>query len=535
MSAFMSALSTPLQLGQSFRKNAFIGLGPLVAWLLILSTDLSPGNPEVTRMAAVALWMAIWWLTEAVPLAVTALLPVILLPFLGIMGGSTVAAEYFNSIIFLFLGGFMIALAMERWNLHKRIALSIIRLIGVSPQRLYLGFMAACGFLSMWMSNTATTMMMMPIALAVILELEDNADSDRQRERVRKFAIGLLLGVAYAASIGGIATIIGTPPNIAFVQMVHEFFPAAPEISFAGWMLYALPLSLIMMASTWFLLTRLYCCPGKNGKTSDAIADPELFHQQQQALGEMKTEERWILGIFVITALLWMTRSDIQAGNVLINGWGDLFSVDGKAFVDDGTVAMLMASLLFVIPSSTSGHGRLMRWEDMARLPWGIVLLFGGGFALAAGMQASGLSLWLGERLSGLAEWPPLALVITLSGFMTVFTEFASNIASVQMILPILASTAVAIHINPLLLMIPATACASFGFMLPVATAPNAIVFGTNRLRMMDMVKAGICLDLIGIVATVTLMFILGIFVFGIDLNTMPGWAQGLSAGGPTP
>lgn len=497
-------------------KKTMLWTGPLVALSILFFSNLSPGHPEVSAMAGVVVLMALWWLTEAIPLAATALLPVVLYPLLGIMQGRAVAGLYFNHIIFLFLGGFMIAMAMERWHLHRRIALNVINWIGLTPNRMILGFMLAGGFLSMWMSNTATTMMMVPIALAVISQLE----TQQKTPEIHRFSVGLLLSIAYACSIGGIATIIGTPPNVAFVSIFEQMFPNAPEISFAGWMMFGLPITIIMLVATWFVITQLFCknvCHRNDG----CMADISLFETERQKSGPMSQEEKTVMTVFITTALLWMTRSDINFGSFTLPGWGNWF----HGLTDDGTVAMMMAALLFILPSQSSESGRLMDWDDMRGLPWGIVLLFGGGFAMAGGMQDSGLSMVLAQKLTALDQLPIPALVTVCSAFMTFLTEFTTNIASVQMVLPILSSIAVTLKVNPLLLMIPVTVSSSFAFMLPVATAPNAIIFGSNRIRIWDMCKTGIYLNLIGIVVTVIFMLTVGQWVFQIDPLSIPDWA----------
>ena len=495
-----------------------IGLfaGPAAFLVILLFLDLVPGEPVVTRMAAVAVWMAVWWITEAVPLAATALLPVPLYPLLSIMPGKQVAPVYFNSVIFLFLGGFIIALAMERWNLHKRIALHIVMLVGVSSSRLVLGFMLATAFMSMWISNTATTMMMVPIALAVVLKLEELAEGE-QRGRSR-FAVGLLLAIAYAASIGGIATLVGTPPNLSFVRIFALTFEGAPEISFAQWLLFALPLTVVMLAVAWLLLTRMYrSSPGGQsiGRT--------VFREELRALGPISRPEIGVLIIFVLTAVLWLTRSDLTIGQVQLTGWASALGL--KGFVDDGTVAIALALMLFLIPSGKGTGERLMNWVEARKLPWGIVLLFGGGFALASGFKESGLSIWCGERLAGLAGLSPVLLVLSIALIITFLTELTSNTATTEMILPIMAATAVSIGVNPLLLMVPATLSASCAFMLPVATPPNAIVFGSDRITIRDMARTGLVLNLVGAVLITIAMLTLGRWVLGIDLSVMPDWA----------
>ena len=491
--------------------------GPLAAALIILLTDLEPGNRAVTFMAAVALWMAIWWITEAVPLAVTALLPVALFPILGIMKGKEVAPLYFNSIIFLFIGGFIIALAMQRWNLHKRIALYIIRLVGLSASRLVLGFMVATAFLSMWISNTATTMMMVPIALAVIIKLEESA-AEADQATAKRFSVGLLLAIAYAASIGGIATLVGTPPNLSFARIFAISFEQAPEISFTQWIVFALPLTIIMLTFAWLYLTRIFAPRRAGGDVDRGVFDREL-----RGLGPMGREEMWVLIVFALTAILWLTRSDLTLGQLELTGWGTRLGLSG--LVDDGTVAIVMAITLFVIPAGDGG--RLMRWGDTLRLPWGIVLLFGGGFALASGFKESGLSQWCGDQLAGIGALHPILIVLIVCLLITFLTELTSNTATTEMILPILAATAVAINLNPLLLMVPATLSASCAFMLPVATPPNAIVFGSDRIAISQMARTGLVLNLVGAVLITLVVFTLGRLVLQIDLGAMPTWALG--------
>ena len=487
--------------------------GPMAAVLIWGFANLDPTHPEITRMAGAAVWMAIWWLFEAVPLAVTALLPIVLFPLLGVESGKATARAYFNSVIFLFLGGFLIALAMERWELHRRIALRILLWVGGGPSRVVLGFMGVTAFLSMWISNTATTMMMVPMAMAVIRQME----GERGREAVRPFAVALLLGVAYAASEGGVATLIGTPPNLAFAQIFATTFPAAPEISFARWMVLGLPISLVMLATTWLLLTRLLY-PVREIERIPR----QLLVDEHAALGPIRPEERWVLALSVTAALLWIFRQPIDAGSFTVPGWSSLFPDPGM--IDDGTVAIAIAALLFVIPSRR-GETALLDWQSARKLPWGIVLLLGGGFALAAGVKASGLGGYLAGHLTGMAGIGPVGMMAGVSTAMTFLTELTSNTATTQMILPIVAEEAVALHTDPLLLMIPATLSASCAFMMPVASPPNAIVFGARRLTIRDMARAGLLINLIGVVVITAGVYLLGLTLFHIDPSLTPTWA----------
>ena len=495
-------------------KMQRIGLiaGPILAIALLLFTDLEPGRPAVTRTAAVALLMAVWWMTEAVPLAATALLPVVLFPLLGIMDGKKVAPIYFNHVIFLFIGGFMVALAMQRWNLHRRIALRVLLWCGVRPRRILLGFMVSTAFLSMWISNTATTMMMVPIVLAVVLKLEEGTAHDR-------LATGLFLGVAYGASIGGVATLVGTPPNLSFARILNIHFPNAPEISFASWFLFAFPVSMLFLVVAWLLLSYFHA-GGRHEKTFDQ----SVLRDQYRALGPLSYEEAVVLADFVLLAFLWLFRNEILIGDSVIPGWSELFP--GGAFLNDGSVAMGMALLLFLIPARGPSARKILDRQTVAKLPWHIILLFGGGFALATGFIDSGLSMWFGHRLSGLSAVHPLLLVAILCLMITFLTELTSNTATAEMFLPILAALGVAIQVNPLLLMVPATLSCSFAFMLPVATPPNAIVFGTDRVRMTDMVRVGLILNLTGVAIVAGAIYLLGGSALGIELTGVPEWAK---------
>ena len=502
-------------------KIAALIIAPLVSLSIILFADLDPGNPKVTYTFAIALLMAVWWITEAIPLAATALLPVALFPLFGVVDGKTVSSMYFNYLIFLFIGGFLMALAMERWDLHRRIAIKVLMFFGISPGRILMGFMAATAFLSMWMSNTATTMMMIPIALSIIYKLEEILG----KVRLGTYSIGLLLGIAYSASIGGIATLVGTPPNLSFARIANIIFPAMPEISFADWLIFAIWISLLVFIAAWLLLYVMY----KPKQAWDGV-NREEFKKEYQLLGKAKPEEKIIFVLFILMALLWVFRSGFHIGFVNIPGWSDLF--DNPAYINDGTVAIAIAVILFIIPSKTNKGERLMDWETANRLPWHIVILFGGGFALAKGFVDSGLSIWFGEQLSGLAGTHPMILTSVVVTMMSFLTELTSNIASTEMILPILAGMAVSIQINPLLLMIPATLAASLAFMLPVATPPNAIIFGTGRLHIKDMVKTGFLLNMVGIIVTTLVTYFWGTLVFKIDVNSFPAWATTLPGSG---
>ncbi len=488
---------------------------PIISLAIVLFADLKPGEPAVTNTLAVALLMAVWWITEAVPLAVTSLLPVALFPLLGLMDAKIVSATYFNNVIFLFMGGFIIALAMQRWELHRRIALKILMITGVSPGRILLGFMLATAFLSMWMSNTATAMMMLPILISVIEKLEETIG----KLQVKGYSVGLLLGVAYSASIGGIATLVGTPPNLSFVRIFHIYFPNAPEISFASWLLFAFPISVMLFICTWIYLHYTFK-PKQHNWTNFSR---HTFRDQLNELGTMRYEEKVVLVSFISVALLWIFRLDLNLGWVKIPGWSNIFPK--SSFLDDGTVAIFIAVLLFILPSRSKSFKKIMDWEAASKMPWHIILLFGGGFALASGMKESGLSAWFGEQLIFVAGFNPIIVILSIALLMTFLTELTSNTATTEMILPILAGIAVSAQINPLLLMLPATLSASMAFMLPVATPPNAIIFGTNRVTISQMARTGLFLNLIGAVIITLMTYLLGIYVFDIRLDEFPVWA----------
>ncbi len=489
-------------------------IAPLLFIFFIVFVDLEPGKPQVTYTLAITLLMAIWWLTDIIPLSVTALLPVVLFPLFGIMNGKAVSSTYFNYVIFLFIGGFLVALAMEKWNLHKRIALRILLITGTSSLRLLFGFMFATAFLSMWISNTATVMMMLPIVLSIISNLEEYVD----KKDISRFSVGILLGVAYGASIGGIATLVGTPPNPIFVQVLDIMFPKAPEISFSDWFLFAFPISVIMFLFTWLFLYFRFK-PTASWKLLNKVS----FKQQYEELGKAGFEEKVVLVDFIALAVLWLTRSGLTYGNTVIPGWGSLFN--NPKYINDGTVAIALALILFLIPSKNKKGKQILDGKIITKLPWGILLLFGGGFALASGFKESGLSSWFGEQMTVFAGQPDLLIIITVAIGMAFLTEVTSNTATTQLILPILAGLSVSLHVNPLLLMLPATISASMAFMLPVATPPNAIVFGAERFSIGTMAKTGIIINIFGAIVITLITYYWGTSVFGFNPDVIPTWA----------
>ncbi len=491
------------------------GMGILAAVWVVCFADLVPGKPQVTRAAAVGILIGTLWLTEVLPLAVTSLLPLVLLPMLGISSGDDVAREYAQDVIFVFLGGFIVALAMERWSLHRRIALFILASFGASSGRLVLGFLVSTAVLSMWISNTAAAMMMVTIALAVIQSAEEKLD----RESARRTALALLLAVAYGSTIGGIATPVGTPPNLVFIQMFGDRFPSAPPISFLSWMLFAVPISAILVGVVWWLLASCVLPRGRQ-----VFLERQTLHDEHRRLGPTKFPEWVVMGTFAMMVTLWVTRTRLDLGDFHLFGWSRWF--ENPQFITDGTVSIGMAVLLFFIPARQTRPTMVMNWETAARLPWNIVLLFGGGFALAKGIEQSGLSHWLGDQLQGFGGLPlPIFLLLMCLGICFV-GEFTSNTATTQIVLPILAALAVRIDVHPLMIMLPATIACSWGFMMPVGTPPNAIVFGTNRIRIVEMARIGIAVNLFAVALTILAMFAWGRWIWGIDSLALPGWAR---------
>jgi sodium-dependent dicarboxylate transporter 2/3/5 len=458
-------------------------------------------TPVAWRTAAVGLFMATWWITEAVPIPVTALTPLLLFPLLGILPIGAAAAPFANPIIFLFLGGFVIALAMERHGLHRRIALRVAGMLGVRPPMLVLGFMATTAFLSMWVSNTATTVMMLPIGLSLVQLVKPDAGDGPMDFN---FAIALMLGIAYAASIGGLATLIGTPPNALLAAFMLESYGV--EVGFAQWMVVGVPLVIVSLPLAWLILTKLVYpirireIPGGANAIRNAYAQ----------LGPITRAERSVAVIFIATALLWVTRPLLDA------------HVPG---LSDTSIAIAAALATFVVPVNLREGEFLMDWTTAERLPWGVLLLFGGGLALADAVTRSGLAEWIGAALTGLQAWPLLLIVVMVTTVVIFLTELTSNTATAATFLPLIASLAVGLGENPFLLLVPAAIAASCAFMLPVATPPNAIVYGSGYVTVPQMARAGIWLNVLFIALITMVVYTLVLTAFGVDFGAMPAWA----------
>jgi sodium-dependent dicarboxylate transporter 2/3/5 len=497
------------------KKIQVIGfvLGLVSFLLILLFFNPDSAKPEIGKVAAVAVLMAFWWITEAIPMAATSLVPLVFFPLLGVLSGSDISASYINSVIFLFVGGFMLAIAMENWGLHKRIALKIISIFGGTANSVLYGFMLSSAVLSMWISNTATAIMMLPIALAVISKIE----IEFGKEETKNFSKAILLGIAYSCSIGGIATLIGTPPNLALVRIHKIAFPNAPQISFGDWMMLSFPITVILLILTAIFLSKIIFKSNKKIKL-----DKNFIKNEYTSLGKLSYVEKVIAVVFGLTSLLWIFRTNLDFGIIKISGWSTLFH--SPAFIDDGTVAITMAFLLFIFPSKDEKQKKILAANVFEQIPWGIILLFGGGFALATAFTSSGLSEFIGNNLRGLVNVPIFILVLIICTIINFLTELTSNTATTQMILPILASVSVAIGINPLLLMIAATLSASMAFMMPVGTPPNTIVFASKRLRISDMAKTGFTLNIVSIILISILVYFIGSIIF--HLETFPVWAK---------
>ena len=465
-------------------------LGPLLFAFVQFGPSAEGLSAEATAALAIALWVGTWWVTEAVPIAVSALLPIVLFPLTGALDLGTTTAAYGHKYVFLYLGGFLLAIAIEKVNLHRRIALFIIASIGTRMRMIVLGFMVATAFLSMWISNTATSVMMLPIGLAIIAQYRDHPDTPENEHT--QFGKMLMLAIAYSASIGGIGTLIGTPPNLVLAGIVKELYGV--EIGFLEWMLLALPLSILLLALCWVYLTRF----AVKLKADDFTGGVEEIKRQREALGPIHRDEKKVGIVFLLTAVAWISRSFLLSPIL--------------PAIDDTIIALSAGIALFVIRGS-NGKGAILSWDDSKRIPWGILILFGGGLAIAQGFKDTGLAQWFAEQLITLEFLPLIVMTLVLVASINFLTEITSNLATTAMILPVLAPLAAAMGVHPYIFMIGATLAASCAFMLPVATPPNAVVFGSGYVSMKDMIRAGLGLNLISILLiTVWVFYLLPIF-----------------------
>ena len=478
----------------SVNKIGFV-LGPLCFILIMLFFNPDDLEFQGKAILACASWIAIWWVTEPIPIAATSLLPIIIFPLSGGLDIKTTTAAFGHKYVFLFIGSFILAIAIQKWKLHKRIALNIINQVGVNKSNIILGFMTATAFLSMWISNTATSVMILPVGLAIISQLKDDPNTPENENSL--FGKALMLAIAYSASIGGMATIIGTPPNMIFAGVIKESYNI--EISFFDWFKFGLPLSIFFLFICWFYLTKI----AFKFKQKEFSAGKEEIVSQLKGLGKISYEEKTILIVFILTALAWISRSYILV-KIIPN-------------LDDTIIAVISAIVLFILPSKKSTIKnkltKIVDWEDAMKLPWGILLLFGAGMALAQGFDSSGLAIWIGNQLTYLSDVPLVILLLILIASVNFLTEVTSNMATTAMLLPILVSLAVILDLHPYYLLVSATLAASCAFMLPVATPPNTVVFGSGLLKIEDMFKKGLWLNLISIITlTFTIYYVLPYF-----------------------
>ncbi|MTH54938.1 DASS family sodium-coupled anion symporter [Bacillus mangrovi] len=490
---------------RSYKRGQLIGLilGPLLFLLSVLFFSPEELSSEGRMVFAITLWVATWWITEAIPIPATSLLPIILLPITSALPMDEVTASYGNPIVFLFLGGFMIALAMEKWNLHKRIALNIISVVGTSTSNIVLGFMIATGFLSMWVSNTAAVMMMIPIGTAITYQVSQalkGSSKDLAAEE-EKFSKVLIFAIGYAGTIGGLGTLIGTPPNIILAGIVSELYGV--QISFGSWMLFAVPVVILLLFSTWFYLVKV----AHPMKIKEIPGGKELIRNEKSALGRMSFEEKAVSIIFIFAAFMWISQTFLWKG--IIPG------------IDDTMVAITAGVIFFLIPAKKKGE-RLLDWSVAKDIPWGILLLFGGGLAIAGGFSSTGLAEWLGNQLKVLDGVHFLIMIIVVTTFVLFLTEITSNTATATMILPVLASLAVAINVHPYAIMVPAAMAANCAFMLPVGTPPNAIIFATGKLKITEMVKHGFWVNIFCVILIVGAVYLLLPVLWGVDLQVFP-------------
>lgn len=462
------------------RTNAFaLVAGPLFLLLAVLLSDWVVLQPTAWKVLGLALWMITWWIFEVVPIPVTALLPMVILPLTGVFTIRDATAPYASPIIFLFMGGFLIALGLEKYNLHKRIALNLIRVTGTHANGIILGFLIATAFLSMWISNTATTVMMLPIAMSVVNLLQQNGNENTKG--FQRLGLVLMLTIAYAANIGGTATIIGTPPNVVLIGYMDSMLDF--EMDFSRWLIIGVPISVLLLFMTYFLLTRVLY-PSRLGKIEGA---DEVIQGQLEALGPMKREEKLVTFVFSLTAFAWIFKNVIN----------DLMGVD---LLNDTVTAMCGGILMFLMPVDWKRRKLLMTWDDTQRLPYGILLLFGGGLTLARGMEFSGLVQLIGDFISQQSDMGMMVVVALMVTTMLFMTELMSNVALVAIFIPVVIAIAQGMNLNPVVVTIPVTIASSCAFMMPISTPPNAIVFASGKISMREMMRAGILLNVVSII-----------------------------------
>lgn len=485
-------------------KTLFIISGPLACMLIFFFVDLN-GKHASRNMLAVLSWVFLWWTTEAIPMAVTSMSPLFLFPIFGIASADDVAKSYMDDIISLVLGSFILALAVEHYNIHRRLALRITSLFcgePLNPPLLLLGICSTTAFVSMWMHNTAAAVMMIPVATGILQRLPEG---DSVHPDVRRFCKAVILGVIYSATIGGMSTLTGTGVNLILVGMWESYYPQETPITFSSWFLFGFPLALVLFFALWGILCLLYCSKNQ-GKTLSAYLDRAHLKRELELLGPMAFAEKMVLTVFGLLVVLWMTRSLTND----VPGWGALF----QDRVGDGTVSVMMATLLFIIPNKKNEGEKLMDWNKCKKLPWNIILLLGAGFAIAQGVQTSGLADVISANLDFLKTAPYLAIAPLVCLVSGTITEFTSNNATTTLVLPLLVELAESMRVHPLLLMVPGAIGAQFAFLLPTGTPSNIVGFTTGHIDVKDMIKTGVLLKIAGIAVLSLLMPTLGTLVF---------------------
>lgn len=489
--------------------NKRIGLfAGLFFMLLLLFIPTPEGlSPEAHKTAAVAILMIVWWITEAVPVYITAFVPIVLFPFFGILTSAETTQNYGHDYVLMLLGAFILAKAIEKQNLHKRLALNTINLLGTNNKSIIMAFMTTTAFLSMWITNMAVVLIMLPIASAVIERV--------QIEKREKFGSALLLGIAYAASIGGTGTLIGSPPNLVFAGLLNQLYPGSPEIGFLEWMQIGIPLVVISLPLVWLYLIWYFKINSRleGGKS--------IISEQLELLGTITKGEKRVAFLFLLTALGWIFRKDITLGSYVLSGWGSILDISD--YVHDSTVAMTAAVLTFVIGD---GNGkRLIEWNTAKNIPWGVAMFLGGGLALGLAFKTSGLASWLGNSLVIASSLPDFLLILLITGLIIFITEVNSNTATATIFLPVLGMMAITASINPLFIMIPATFACSFAFMLPSGTGTNTVIFASERITIANMAKTGFWLNIIFVMVLPLLMYFVLLPLIGITIE-LPEWAS---------
>lgn len=493
-------------------STKYIGLlsGLLIFMVLYLLPAPEGLSSDAKNAAGVALLMAIWWITEALPIYATSFVPIAFFPLFGILSADETAKNYGHDLILMLYAGFFLARAIELHNLHKRIAHNIINIFGTSRKKILASMMIATAFLSMWIANVTAVVLMLPIALAIITQDEEDTGAKS------KFGVALLLGLAYSASVGGTATLIGSPTNLIFSGMMQKMFPLAPQITFFEWFKIGFPLLILFLPLVWFYLVVFFGVKG-------SLSDPQFLHAPNGKTAKMSPAERRVLLVFLFAALGWIFRDSIVIGSLTIPGWSKLLGLD--ALAKDSTVGILSSLLLFSLPAANlTNKQRLLDWKSASQIPWGVGVIVGGGYAMAESFKTTGLASWLGDQLAFINNFPPLIVIAIVVGFILLFTELNPNTATVNIFLPILASMAVAAQINPLFLMLPATIASSFVFMMPAGTGPNTVVFGSNKVSIRDMVRCGAGLKVISLFI---LTFFLYFFVNQLSSgHSLPDWVR---------